>query len=538
MLPGEQEAQEVARRDRIDLRAQAADGVMMDARQQPPVAPLLVVDARQEAAAQDRALAFEGDQRRGRGFRLEPERRGQRGLRDRPKTFEPAAQDLDQRRFRRPRLAGLIGRRGDLRVEPGCRPQGAELVQPLGRNPEARPRRLELGDALLPRQRFEPAAPAGRRARFLDAQAAEPQQRVMQFLGVGRIGPRLGAHPGDRLRIEPAEVRGASRIMPAPRHHRLRPPLLERRVVEIGVGPRRQRFERQRRRAGQIAGDDTDVARFDPGQQPFQPVDVHRLVQAVGDRLVGQRMVGNLALADEVLGAGDLVGEDRGDQVFRLHAQELRRHLLAAAEARQGERHAGDPAPAGGEHRRIEQRLDQDRPDAGGIEVARDVVELEAMRRRQRQHDIVLGRRRLQFEIELAAEALAQRQAPGAIDAAAERRMDDELHAARFVEEAFHDDRVLGRQAAEGRRAGGEIVDELLGGRRADADVLDEPAPDRRSGRIGRQAAPRLRARSRDTEAESSSVRPGASPSQNGMFGGWPLASSTRTAPRSTRWMR
>ena len=45
-------------------------------------------------------------------------------------------------------------------------------------------------------------------------------------------------------------------------------------------------------------------------------------------------------------------------------------------------------------------------------------------------------------------------------------------------------------------------------------------------------------ARSCDTAAESSQVRPGASPSQNGMVGGWPLASSTRMAPRSTRSTR
>ena len=50
MLPGEQEAEEVPRGDRIDLRPQPPHRVMMDARQQATVAPLLVVDARKEAA--------------------------------------------------------------------------------------------------------------------------------------------------------------------------------------------------------------------------------------------------------------------------------------------------------------------------------------------------------------------------------------------------------------------------------------------------------------------------------------------------------
>ena len=38
--------------------------------------------------------------------------------------------------------------------------------------------------------------------------------------------------------------------------------------------------------------------------------------------------------------------------------------------------------------------------------------------------------------------------------------------------------------------------------------------------------------------ADSSRVRPGASPSQNGRLGGWPLASATRTTPGSTRRIR
>ncbi len=45
-------------------------------------------------------------------------------------------------------------------------------------------------------------------------------------------------------------------------------------------------------------------------------------------------------------------------------------------------------------------------------------------------------------------------------------------------------------------------------------------------------------ARSRETSAESAALRPGASPSQNGMPGAAPPASSTRTTPDSMRRMR
>jgi hypothetical protein len=58
-----------------------------------------------------------------------------------------------------------------------------------------------------------------------------------------------------------------------------------------------------------------------------------RLAEAVGDGLADQGMVGNLAFAVQVFGASELVGKDRGDQVFGAHAGELRRHFPAAAEA-------------------------------------------------------------------------------------------------------------------------------------------------------------------------------------------------------------
>ena len=87
------------------------------------------------------------------------------------------------------------------------------------------------------------------------------------------------------------------------------------------------------------------------------------------------------------------------------------------------------------------------------------------MRGGQREDDVVFSRGRLQLEIELAAEPFAQRQAPGAIDAAAKRRMDDELHAADLVEEALEYDRVLRRQATECGKARRQVLHQLARGR-------------------------------------------------------------------------
>ena len=90
---------------------------------------------------------------------------------------------------------------------------------------------------------------------------------------------------------------------------------------------------------------------------------------------------------------------------------------------------------------------------SSGAQHLEDGLEREAVLRAEREQDAVVGRRRLQLEVEGAAEALAQRHAPGAVDAAAERRVDDELHAARLVEEPLGDDARLRRHARPAPRA-------------------------------------------------------------------------------------
>src|SRR5207237_3495939 len=68
----------------------------------------------------------------------------------------------------------------------------------------------------------------------------------------------------------------------------------------------------------------------------------------------------------------------------------------------------------------------------------------------------------LPLEVETLAELRAQREPPGAIDAAAERRVQHELHAARFIEEALERDRVGGRHDAEAALRLAEVLRDLL----------------------------------------------------------------------------
>ena len=308
---------------------------------------------------------------------------------------------------------------------------GFELRQPFGGGPDSDSfGDLEQRRASIGCQGCQVRSPCIVRACFLLGDEPEPEQRVVHFVGIAGLGPGFLADALDRGHVESSDLGGVFRIKPAPAHHRLRATLFERRVVEIRIRPRRQNLERKRRRLRQIARDDSDLAGFDPSQQRIESLDVHRFVKTIVNRLLHERVVRHFALADEIFGTRDLVGEHRRDQILRAHPLQRRGHLFAAAEARQRERSRGNPAPPRREHRRVQQRLDQDLPHARAMQITRDVLERKAVACRQRNHDRVFGRRRLKLKIEFAAKALAQRQSPRAIDPTAVRRMNDELHAA------------------------------------------------------------------------------------------------------------
>ncbi|SAK95147.1 hypothetical protein AWB82_06876 [Caballeronia glebae] len=220
-------------------------------------------------------------------------------------------------------------------------------------------------------------------------------------------------------------------------------------------------------------------------------------MQTIVDGLLDERMRRHIALARDVLRARDLIRKHRREQIFAFHALQLRRDLAPAGVARQRERVGRVPAPAHAEERRVEQRLDQHVLGRRRFQIAPDFIEREAVAARQRQHDRVLGCRRLQLEVERAAKALPQRQAPRAIHAAAERRVDDELRAAGFVEKALHDERVLRRQHGERGARTRQIIDDLPRRFGIDARRLREPR-DRFVDAALREPRVDLRAQPRD----------------------------------------
>ena len=206
---------------------------------------------------------------------------------------------------------------------------------------------------------------------------------------------------------------------------------------------------RKRGRRRRLDRDGRDRAALQCVEHVLQAVDVHRLVQAVVDRLADEHVVGDPDRAGEVLGTGRLIGEDGRHQVVGPHSNDLRRHFPAAGEPQDRERAGGVPAPARLEHRRGEQGLRQDVLDARRVQKLEDGVERERVLVGKRDDDAVVGRRGLQLEVERAAEPLAQRQPPRAVDARTERSVQDQLHPAALVEEALGDDGRARRDDAE-----------------------------------------------------------------------------------------
>ena len=306
----------------------------------------------------------------------------------------------------------------------------------------------------------------------------------MQLFRIARDGKRLGSDFGNRRRVERADAAGVGPDGAA-HLHCARPPLFQRRIVEIGVRIRIENLVRERRRLGCVDRHGFQRPGADVLDELLQAVEIHRLVQAVLDRLVDERMVGNADVADDVFLAGGLVRKDRGEQIVGAHALDLRRHLPPAGEPQDGERARRVPSPSHFEHRRRQHRLREHLFDGFLAQELEHELEWKAVLIAERDDDAVVGGGGLQLEVERAAEALAQRESPRSVDARAERRVQHELHAAPFVEEPFGDDGGDAGQRTERRRACAHVQNGLLCAAGVEMAIADEEIDGRRNG-VGR----------------------------------------------------
>jgi len=186
-------------------------------------------------------------------------------------------------------------------------------------------------------------------------------------------------------------------------------------------------------------------------------------------------MIGNLDIAFNVFLARRYVGKNRCQKIVAADALNLRWNFLAALEAQQRQRTVRVPAPARGEDGRSERRLLQNLLHRFCLQIVEDIAQRKTVLLGQCDVQSIIGCCGLQFEIKRAAETLAQSQSPGFVDAPAERRVDDELHPAAFVEEALGNDGLLGRNFAQNGAAGDDVFDELLSGRIVEAAFLFQP---------------------------------------------------------------
>ena len=151
-------------------------------------------------------------------------------------------------------------------------------------------------------------------------------------------------------------------------------------------------------------------------------------------------MVGNLPLAGEVLRTRELIREDSRQKILRVATLKLRRCLLAVAETPHGQRDRRSPAPASGEHRGRKYRLRQDIAHRLAGEIMHHFVQWKAMDYPERQDQRIIQGGGLELEVKAPAEAFPERQAPGAIEPGAERRVNHQMRVACLIEEAFKDD--------------------------------------------------------------------------------------------------
>ena len=174
--------------------------------------------------------------------------------RDRPEAAEAARAPA---RAARPRASRLARRsRPAPRSAAAGRPSGCSACaqrQPLGGDPQraVRCRAVEQRGAPGLRQRVAASPPQPALA-AASASVTKPSdsQRLVHLVGVARLAARpRRARAAIAVGVEPAEVVGALRVEPAAAQHRLRAALLERRVVEEGVGRARSAPRRRAARA-------------------------------------------------------------------------------------------------------------------------------------------------------------------------------------------------------------------------------------------------------------------------------------------------
>ena len=165
-----------------------------------------------------------------------------------PTTLQPAAHEIGDRLLALPDLLGLLGGRLDVRIEPAFGIDGLDQRQAFGADPEDVRRGVQARGAPRVDELVEVAASS--RALAPSCSVMTPMACMASCSSSAFVtsGHACSRTVGDGGGIELADVGRALRIEPAALRDRERAPLFERRVVQIGVGPRGEDFRGERRR--------------------------------------------------------------------------------------------------------------------------------------------------------------------------------------------------------------------------------------------------------------------------------------------------
>ncbi len=381
----------VADRHRLDVAPEAIEGAPVDAGEQAAIAPLhlLRVGGGDEGAAQGGPRQLDLGERPLHVGAGELQPLGEDRRRGRTAEGQPGPHQVGEGSVAIRDGGSPPGRRlADLRDEAATLPGKKGEGPSLGRHPERRggacPRRRRHEEASGPPvgdQPLEQGGPAAGAPLRL-GQATQVEQEVVQL--VGGLDPGLGLldHRGHRLRVERPQALDDLGGQPAPDRDRPRAPLLQRRVVEESVGVRVEDLVGERRGLGHVPRQPPDPPRRQldensgaaPRRRSPRRGSRGRSPPPAGGRAPrsrprrgcpGRRSVRG---TPPPAGPGPASAAGWGGSSCR---------LAGAA----GQRAGGVPAPAGLEHRRLQNGLGQHLVDVFGAHQVEDAIEGEAVLR-------------------------------------------------------------------------------------------------------------------------------------------------------------
>lgn len=461
LMLNQQEPHEPGGIDRCDLPPQPIQRQPMNPRQQPPFTPLKLVHRRRELPAQNDSREFQLLQGDLNIVRRHAQVVGKRASGRRPHNLHPPAYDGHP--------GFIVGRLGTQCLRQcGGRIPIDELQcrirerPPFDRQPNFRPSDdCPTNRATALDQFLEERSPS---TTFPLRQRPGRQQCIVQFVRTSHERPGFLANLGNRLGIEPPQIAHVVGAKCSAHGDGPCPSLLQGRIVEKRIYVGVDELMTERRWFSCITSNKLDASRFNILENAPEPRQIHDFGETITHSLPYERMIRRFQIAGAVFEAGCLHREHRGEQIFSPKPLQMRRHPLSAALPQHAERSCDIPPPANTKHRCSQESLNEHRLGDSRVEEREHLLEREALLRTHGEHDAIVIRAGLQFEIECAAEALPQCKPPGTVDSSAKWRVNHKLHAARLIEEPLENNLPLGRHSADRRAFRRHVIRRLLRG--------------------------------------------------------------------------